>query len=86
MKKLLSIFIITTTTIFLLGCEKNYTVEYWNSHKEERNSYLEKCANGDINRDSQNCENARISLSEDPTTDFFQNLHDTLKEKLKDRK
>lgn len=66
MKQLLSIFIITTTTIFLLGCEKNYTVEYWNSHKEERNVYLKKCANGDINRDSQNCENARISLSEDP--------------------
>jgi hypothetical protein len=65
MKKLLSIFIITTTFL-LVGCEKNYTVEYWNSHKEERKSYLEKCANGDINRDSQNCENARISLSDDP--------------------
>ncbi|WP_176701726.1 EexN family lipoprotein [Gilliamella sp. Occ3-1] len=35
MKKLLSIFIITTTFL-LVGCEKNYTVEYWNSHKEER--------------------------------------------------
>jgi hypothetical protein len=86
MKQLLSIFIITTTTIFLLGCEKNYTVEYWNSHKEERNVYLKKCANGDINRNSQNCENARLSFSRDSTTDFYQNLRDTLKEKLKDRK
>jgi hypothetical protein len=86
MTQLLSIFIIITTTIFLTGCEKNYTVEYWNSHKEERNVYLKKCRNGDINRDSQNCENARRSRSLDSTTDFYQNLSDTLKEKLKDRK
>ena len=75
MKKL-SLFIITTITIFLVGCEKNYTVEYWNSHKDERNAYLKKCRNGDVNRNSENCENARLSRSRDSSTDFFQEFQD----------
>jgi PBP1b-binding outer membrane lipoprotein LpoB len=64
MKKLLSISIITA--MFLSGCDENYTVEYWNSHKDERKIYLRKCANGDVQRDSQNCENARLSRNKDP--------------------
>jgi len=52
--------------IFILsGCEDNYTVDYWNGHKNERNAYLSKCSNGEINRNSQNCETARKSLQRD---------------------
>lgn len=60
--------LILIVPLFLAACDANYTVEYWNTHKEERNTYLGKCRNGDVNRKSQNCENARISGSLDATS------------------
>lgn len=51
----------------LNGCnEKNYTVDYFNAHSEERKLFLKKCANGEIDRNSQNCENARLSQHYNP--------------------
>lgn len=45
-----------------MGCDENRTVDYWNAHKGERNAYLIKCADGTVDRESQSCESARISL------------------------
>lgn len=53
-------------TLFLVGCEKNYTVKYFDEHSDERIEYLKKCGNGDVDRNSQNCENARISNEHQP--------------------
>lgn len=50
---------------FLYACDNNKTVEYWDNHKAERKDYLKKCANGDVDRSSQTCENARISKNHD---------------------
>lgn len=60
------ILIIMIAPVFLLtACEDKKTVEYWDSHKTEREKYLKLCSNGDVDRESQNCENARLSLTFD---------------------
>jgi len=57
MKKILILVV-----LFLTGCDNNKTVSYWSEHPEERTDYLKKCRNGDVDRSSQNCENARIVM------------------------
>lgn len=64
MKKI--IVTILVAPLFLTACDDKKTVEYWNSHKDERSHYLELCRNGSVDRGSQNCENARLSLTFDP--------------------
>lgn len=78
MKKILILVV-----LFLTGCDNNKTVEYWNEHPDERADYLKKCSNGDVDRSSQNCENARISQSLEPTSESFKYFENAFKNKDK---
>ena len=78
MKKILILVV-----LFLTGCDNNKTVEYWSEHTDERADYLKKCSNGDVDRSSQNCENARISQSLEPTSESFKYFENAFKNKDK---
>lgn len=61
MKKLL--FLIPLTA-FLFACREDIkTVEYWKQHQDELKVFLKKCRNGEIDKNSQACENARSAAS-----------------------
>lgn len=59
MKKLL--FLIPLTA-FLYGCGEDVkTVKYWEDNRDERKAFMKKCRDGEVDRNSQSCENARIA-------------------------
>ena len=47
----------------LSACDKTYTVKEFQADKELRLKYLEKCQNGELNGEDQNCHNADMAAT-----------------------
>ncbi|WP_306456148.1 EexN family lipoprotein [Gilliamella mensalis] len=50
--------------IFLFACSEDIkTMKCWKQHQDELKVFLKKCHNGEIDKNSQACENARSAAN-----------------------